>query len=75
MRNEKEVKAIKQSFPVGSVIKLLCMREENNPVPAGTKGVVTGVDDIGTIHMAWENGRSLGLIVGEDDFILVERGG
>jgi len=35
-------------------------------VEEGTKGTVTHVDDIGTIHMKWDNGRGLGLIPGED---------
>ena len=33
-----------------------------------TKGVVKYVDDIGTIHCTFENGRNLGLIYGEDNF-------
>ena len=26
------------------------------------------MDDIGTIHPKWDNGRTLGIIVGEDEF-------
>ena len=34
--------------------------------PIGTKGTVTHVDDIGTIHVAWDNGSSLGVAYGVD---------
>lgn len=34
--------------------------------PVGTKGVVEFIDDIGTIHVEWENGSSLGVVYGED---------
>ncbi|MDD4511139.1 MAG: DUF4314 domain-containing protein [Oscillospiraceae bacterium] len=38
------------------------------PIPSGTEGVVQAVDDIGTLHCKFENGQSLGVIVGEDIF-------
>jgi len=34
--------------------------------PAGTKGTVVHVDDIGTIHIAWETGSTLGVVPGVD---------
>jgi hypothetical protein len=42
--------------------------EDAQAVPSGTKGTVICVDDMGTIHMKWDNGRSLGLIPEEDSF-------
>ena len=45
--------------------------DNTNPVPKGTKGIVDFVDDIGTIHMKWETGSSLGLIVGVDEFKVI----
>ena len=38
------------------------------PIPSGTKGEVVAVDDIGTVHCKFENGRQLGLIYREDVF-------
>ena len=34
--------------------------------PPGTQGTVRGVDDIGTIHVEWDSGSSLGVAYGED---------
>ena len=48
------------------------MDDPHHPVPTGTLGTVETVDDIGTIHMKWDNGQSLGLIVGEDSFYVIE---
>ena len=34
--------------------------------PIGTKGTVLGVDDIGSIMVAWDSGGSLSVVWGED---------
>ena len=33
-----------------------------------TRGTVSFVDDAGTIHPIWDNGRTFGVIVGQDNF-------
>ena len=52
---------------VGKRVELVYMND-GQARPVGTKGVVTRVDDMGTIHVNWENGSSLGLIPDEDKF-------
>ena len=44
------------------------MGDDPRPIESGTRGTVAVVDDIGTGHCDFDNGRSLGLIEGEDDF-------
>ena len=44
------------------------MKDPYAPVPAGTRGTVKFVDDMGTIFPEWDNGRSLGVVPGEDSF-------
>ena len=38
---------------------------------AGALGTVLHVDDIGTIHVSWDCGSSLGVVLGEDPFFRV----
>ena len=49
------------------------MNDDCHPVPDGTYGTVQFVDDAGTIHVGWENGSSLGLVPGEDQFAKVKK--
>ena len=66
------VDAIKKMYPRGTRIELIHMDDPFAPVPSGTKGTVDFVDDMGTIHMKWDNGRTLGLLPEEDDFKIIE---
>lgn len=72
---DAEVKALREQYPVGTRIRLIKMREEAQPVPEGTEGTVTGVDDIGTIHMKWDNQSSLGLVQKIDQFQIIDKKG
>ena len=65
---DKEVELIRARYPVGSRIVLDQMGDDPRPVPSGMKGTVVSVDDIGTVHCNFDNGRRLGLIPGEDSF-------
>lgn len=67
----EEIQNIKEKYIAGTKIELIKMYDNTNPVPKGTKGIVDFVDDIGTIHMKWETGSSLGLIVGVDEFEVI----
>lgn len=68
----KEVKRIKQKYKSGLKIELIRMYDYINPVLPGTKGTVDFVDDLGTIHMKWQNNSTLGLTVGLDEFKILE---
>ena len=59
---------MKNNYPPGTRIMLLNMGEDPRPVEDNTRGTVMAVDDIGTLHCAFDNGRSLGLVPGEDSF-------
>lgn len=59
------VNNIKKMYPKGTRVKLIDMDDKQAP-PVGTKGTVTFVDDIGTIHVQWDNGSSLGVAFEED---------
>jgi hypothetical protein len=61
---------LRSKYPTGTRVELLHM-EDPYPVPPGTKGRVTEVDDIATIHVQWDNGSSLG-VVSEDEFCIIK---
>ncbi|MBR4744893.1 MAG: DUF4314 domain-containing protein [Oscillospiraceae bacterium] len=62
----------RKRYPAGTRIVLLQMGDDPRPVPPGTKGTVVAVDDMGTVHCLFDNGRRLGLIPGEDVFRKIE---
>jgi len=65
------IERIKEKYPVGTRIKLKYM-DDDYAVPSGTCGAVDFVDDEGQIHMLWDNGRTLALIDGLDDFEIID---
>jgi len=40
----------------------------------GDHGTITKIDDLHTVHVQWDNGSTLGLIIGEDTFDLLPVG-
>lgn len=57
----------------GTRIRLLAIHDPYTRLAAGALGTVKFIDDIGTIHIAWDTGEGLGLVPGEDSFeILTE---
>ena len=65
---QRKAQYYKEIYPPGTRIELLSMEDPYNPVPSGTKGTVSFVDDLGGIHMKWDNGRTLALIPNQDQF-------
>ena len=62
MRN---IQFLKDLYPAGIRVKLVEMNDIQAP-PIGTLGTVMYVDDIGTIHIKWDNGSTLGAAYPED---------
>ena len=63
--SKETVERIRNEYPVGSRVELVRMDDPQAP-PIGTKGTVRGVDDIGSIMVAWDNGSGLSVAYGED---------
>ena len=70
MLSERQIQRIKEKYPEGTLIRLGNMEGEAR-VPPGCRGRVRLVDDIGQIHMRWENGSCLALNVEVDDFEVI----
>lgn len=56
---------LRNRYPVGCRVRLLEMDDQQAP-SIGTCGTVTGVDDTGSIMVAWDNGGSLNVLYGID---------
>ena len=67
-RLRKIAQIYKEKYPPGTRVVLLNMGNDPRPIESGTRGTVRVVDDIGTIHCDFDNGRSLGMVPGEDSF-------
>lgn len=59
------VERLRKSYPVGCRVELVRMDDIQAP-PIGTQGTVLGVDDIGSVMVAWDNGSSLNVAYGAD---------
>lgn len=56
--------------PVGTRIMLTSMPDDPDPIPVGSVGIVIRASDEQLI-VNWENGRSLNIVIGVDEFTVV----
>lgn len=70
---EEELGRLKSAYPIGTKLKLIHMADPY-PVPAGTEGSVVRIDDMGQIHMNWDNGSTLAIVPEVDAFVIVKDG-
>ena len=64
--DRETVERLRREFPPGTRVELLKMEDAQAPAP-GTLGTVRRVDDQGTIHVEWDKGGGLGVVLGEDE--------
>ena len=65
--SEKTVERLRKEYPIGARVELLHMDAPyNTKLFPGARGTVKCVDDMGTIHVRWDCGSSLGVAYGED---------
>ena len=69
--DRKTVERLREVYPPGTVVELVRMEDKFSP-PVGTRGVVIGVDDAGSVMVRWTNGSSLSVIYGVDEARKVE---
>lgn len=62
---QEQLEKLRSRFPTGAKVRLVRMDDTQAP-PTGTVGEVLSVDDIGTVHVQWSTGSTLGAVYGED---------
>jgi hypothetical protein len=67
-RLQRQAERYKQLYPEGTRVLLIQMGDDRNPVEPNTRGTVNCVDDMGTLHCTFDNGRILGIVPAEDSF-------
>ena len=60
------IEGIRARYPKGARVELIEMDDPCRDMVPGLLGTVVAVDDIGTVHIAWDNGSSLGAVYGVD---------
>ena len=67
----KAIEQAKATYQAGMRVRLVRMDDIQAP-PIGTEGTVRGVDDIGSVMVAWDNGSGLNVVLGEDEIEVVK---
>ena len=66
---------LRKEYPAGARVELICMDDPyNKKLHPGSRGTVKSVDDMGTNHVRWDCGSSLGVVYGEDSCRVIEGG-
>ena len=63
---------LRSIYTPGTRVVLVKMNDPYTKLEPGTRGTVISVDDIGTIHVNWDSGSSLGIVYGEDSCRRIE---
>ncbi|MFZ4572621.1 MAG: DUF4314 domain-containing protein, partial [Bacteroidales bacterium] len=64
---------IRKRYPKGIRVELIRMDDPYTRLVKGDRGTVEFVDDIGTIHISWDCGSTLGLVYGVDACRVLEQ--
>ena len=60
------VESLRCNYPEGTRVALVRMDDPYTKLRPGDQGTVIAVDDIGTVHIQWDSGSTLGAAYGAD---------
>jgi hypothetical protein len=52
---------------VGERVRFIYSSDPYTKLEKGDEGIITGEDSLGTVHIKWDNGSTLGMIQSEGD--------
>ncbi len=55
----------------GDRVRLISTTDQFTELLHGDLGTVRRIDALGTIHVAWDSGSNLGLVPGEDSWVIL----
>ena len=65
--SQESLPLLRDQYSKGTRVELVSMDDPfNTKLIPGCQGTVVSVDSIGTIHVAWDCGSSLGIVYGVD---------
>lgn len=56
---------------IGDRVRLIYTDDPYTNLKTGDEGIVTFVDDIGTVFVNWDSGSRLGMVQGHDRFAVI----
>lgn len=65
------VERMRAQYPPGTRVEVISLCNEEEHLKPGMKGTVVGVDDQPALLVNWDNGGSLSLLIGQDQFRVV----
>ena len=71
MYQRKLVESMRAQYPPGTRVEVISLCNEEEHLKPGTKGTVVGVDDQPALLVHWDNGSSLSLLIGQDQFRVI----
>ena len=60
------IERLRRQYPTGCRVELVSMNDPYAKLKPGDQGTVVAVDDIGTVHINWDNDSGLGAAYGAD---------
>jgi hypothetical protein len=71
MRQVRKRQAVERMEMMGRRVQLIHCSDPYTLTKPGSLGTVQFVDDLNTVHVRWDDGSTIGMLPGEDSFILV----
>ena len=62
---------MREKYPPGTRVEVISLCNEEEHLKPGMKGTVVGVDDQPVLLVHWDNGSSLSLLIGQDQFRVI----